>query len=221
MNLIKFLYLTFLLFNLSSCNNKKEEKSFSKVTKTIKLDTIIDSDLKKIKVRSDLKNFNTIYKELSLINVYYLGYDSLVHRGQLVCHKSVVNELKEIFIELYKIKFPIESVRPISLFEWNDEISMSSNNTSCFNYRTVSNSNKLSEHSKGLAIDLNPKYNPYISSKGVISPKNGEYNNKNIGTIIVDSKVISIFRDKGWKWGGNWKRSNGFFIFRCIRWERP
>ena len=154
MNLIKFLYLTFLLFNLISCNNKKEEKSFSKVTKAIKLDTIIDSDLKKIKVRSDLKNFNSIYKELSLINVYYLGYDSLVHRGQLVCHKSVVNELKEIFIELYKIKFPIESVRPISLFEWNDEISMSSNNTSCFNYRTVSNSNKLSEHSKGLAIDF-------------------------------------------------------------------
>ena len=213
MNLIKFLYLTFLLFNLSSCNNKKEEKSFSKVTKTIKLDTIIDSDLKKIKVRSDLKNFNSIYKELSLINVYYLGYDSLVHRGQLVCHKSVVNELKEIFIELYKIKFPIESVRPISLFEWNDEISMSSNNTSCFNYRTVSNSNKLSEHSKGLAIDLNPKYNPYISSKGVISPKNGEYNNKNIGTIIVDSKVISIFRDKGWKWGGNWKRSKDYQHF--------
>ena len=213
MNLIKFLYLTFLLFNLSSCNNKKEEKSFSKVTKTIKLDTIIDSDLKKIKVRSDLKNFNSIYKELSLINVYYFGYDSLVHRGQLVCHKSVVNELKEIFIELYKIKFPIESVRPISLFEWNDEISMSSNNTSCFNYRTVSNSNKLSEHSKGLAIDLNPKYNPYISSKGVISPKNGEYNNKNIGTIIVDSKVISIFRDKGWKWGGNWKRSKDYQHF--------
>lgn len=213
MNLIKFLYLTFLLFNLSSCNNKKEEKSFSKVTKAIKLDTIIDSDLKKIKVRSDLKNFNSIYKELSLINVYYLGYDSLVHRGQLVCHKSVVNELKEIFIELYKIKFPIESVRPISLFEWNDEISMSSNNTSCFNYRTVSNSNKLSEHSKGLAIDLNPKYNPYISSKGVISPKNGEYNNKNIGTIIVDSKVISIFKDKGWKWGGNWKRSKDYQHF--------
>ena len=213
MNLIKFLYLTFLLFNLSSCNNKKEEKSFSKVTKTIKLDTIIDSDLKKIKVRSDLKNFNSIYKELSLINVYYFGYDSLIHRGQLVCHKSVANELKEIFIELYKIKFPIESVRPISLFEWNDEISMSSNNTSCFNYRTVSNSNKLSEHSKGLAIDLNPKYNPYISSKGVISPKNGEYNNKNIGTIIVDSKVISIFRDKGWKWGGNWKRSKDYQHF--------
>ena len=213
MNLIKFLYLTFLLFNLISCNNKKEEKSFSKVTKAIKLDTIIDSDLKKIKVRSDLKNFNSIYKELSLINVYYLGYDSLVHRGQLVCHKSVANELKEIFIELYKIKFPIESVRPISLFEWNDEISMSSNNTSCFNYRTVSNSNKLSEHSKGLAIDLNPKYNPYISSKGVISPKNGEYNNKNIGTIIVDSKVISIFKDKGWKWGGNWKRSKDYQHF--------
>ena len=213
MNLIKFLYLTFLLFNLISCNNKKEEKSFSKVTKAIKLDTIIDSDLKKIKVRSDLKNFNTIYKELSLINVYYFGYDSLIHRGQLVCHKSVANELKEIFIELYKIKFPIESVRPISLFEWNDEISMSSNNTSCFNYRTVSNSNKLSEHSKGLAIDLNPKYNPYISSKGVISPKNGEYNNKNIGTIIVDSKVISIFKDKGWKWGGNWKRSKDYQPF--------
>jgi hypothetical protein len=213
MNLIKFLYLAFLLFNLSSCNNIKKEKSFSKVTKTIKLDTIIDSDLKKIKVRSDLKNFNSIYKELSLINVYYLGYDSLVHRGQLVCHKSVANELKEVFIELYKIKFSIESVRPISLFGWNDEISMSSNNTSCFNYRTVSKSNKLSEHSKGLAIDLNPKYNPYISSKGVISPKNGEYNNKNIGTIIVDSKVISIFKDKGWKWGGNWKRSKDYQHF--------
>lgn len=213
MNLIKLSYLIILLFHFSSCNNKKEEKSYLKVTKTIKLDTIIDSDLKKIIVRSDLKDFNSIYNELSLINVFYLGYDSLVHRGQIVCHKSVAKELKEVFIELYKIKFPIESVKPVSFFNWNDEKSMISNNTSCFNYRTVSNSNKLSEHSKGLAIDLNPKYNPYISSKGVISPKNGQYNNKNIGTIVVDSKVISIFKSKGWKWGGNWKRSKDYQHF--------
>lgn len=213
MNLIKLSYLIILLFHFSSCNKKKEVKSYPKVTETIKLDTIIDSDLKKIKVRSDLKNFKSIYKELSLINVYYFGYDSLVHRGQLVCHKSVANELKEVFIELYKIKFPVESVRPISFFDWNDEISMSSNNTSCFNYRTVSKTNKLSEHSKGLAIDLNPKYNPYISSKGVISPRNGQYNNNNIGTILADSKVISLFKDKGWKWGGNWKRSKDYQHF--------
>lgn len=37
----------------------------------------------------------------------------------------------------------------------NDNKSMSANNTSAFNYRVISGTKKLSNHSYGLAIDIN------------------------------------------------------------------
>ena len=43
-----------------------------------------------------------------------------------------------------------------------DELSMEDNNTSAFNYRLVENSVNLSWHCFGLAVDINPLYNPYF-----------------------------------------------------------
>jgi hypothetical protein len=37
---------------------------------------------------------------------------------------------------------------------------MADNNSSCFNYRKIANSEIISMHSYGLAIDINPVQNP-------------------------------------------------------------
>ena len=54
-----------------------------------------------------------------LITVYYYGYDNKIHKGQLVCHYSVVNSLKLVFDKLLEDKFPIYSVIPVNAFEWD------------------------------------------------------------------------------------------------------
>lgn len=56
----------------------------------------------------------------------------------------------------------------------------------CFNYRSVRLGHKLSTHSWGIAIDINPETN-------------------RMGTTgDMDSEIIRIFKDHGFTWGGNW-----------------
>ena len=62
---------------------------------------------------------------------------------------------------MYEANYPIEKVRLVDEYNADDETSMSANNSSCFNYRTISGTNKVSMHGRGLAVDINPLYNPY------------------------------------------------------------
>lgn len=92
--------------------------------------------------------------------------------GELVCNKSIANDLIEIFRELYKAKYRIERMETVDKYDGDDERSMTANNTSCYNYRPMTGSQKkLSKHALGLAIDINPLYNPYIHHRtGRIAP---------------------------------------------------
>ena len=92
---------------------------------------------------------------------------------------------------------------------------MEDNNTSAYNYRFIENTTKLSNHSYGMAIDINPKYNPMII-KNKTYPTNGEYSEKNIGTINKNSELVKIFKKRGWKWGGDYKSLKDFQHFEKI-----
>ena len=111
----------------------------------------------------------------------------------------------------------------IDNYNGNDENSMSANNTSAFNYRTISGSKKLSNHAYGLAIDINPRINPYVSSKGNVSPTNGKlYKIRSIQKckgkykdymIQEDSYICQLFKKYGFSWGGDWKNSKDYQHF--------
>ena len=53
------------------------------------------------------------------------------HVGILICNKVIANDLIDIFSELYKMRYPIHSIRPVSEYGGDDERSMKANNTSC------------------------------------------------------------------------------------------
>ena len=156
---------------------------------------------------------DSILTQMSLVNVKYFGFDSLIHHGQIIVHHSVVDEISLIFKELLIEKFPIEKVIPAVYYNWDDDLSMHDNNTSSFNYRRATNSGKLSSHALGLAIDINPRINPYIDRSGNTFPSNGTYNISQQGTITDSSQCFKILRKYGWKWGGHWRYSKDYQHF--------
>lgn len=157
-----------------------------------------------------------IKEELRLVNVYYYSFDKKLHKGQLVIHKNLVNDIEWIFEMLKEKKFPIKRVIPVVRYNWSDNESMKANNSSAFNYRLVANTNRFSNHSTGRAIDINPWQNPQIID-GKASPEGAVYNPKIKGTISKRSVVVSLFKDKGWSWGGDWKTRTDYQHFEKLK----
>ena len=99
-----------------------------------------------------------------------LRYLRLLHRdakgriilGEMVCHRSVAEDLTAIFRQLYHERYPIERMRLADVYDGDDNRSMAANNTSCFNFRRVQGSTRPSAHSRGMAVDINPLYNPFV-----------------------------------------------------------
>lgn len=173
---------------------------------------IIDSDLTFEESIAGITIPASVKNNLVLIEVQYYSFDEKLHQGQLLVHKSVVKDLKEIFEIIKEIKFPIDKAVPIVKYGWNDEASMLANNTSCFNYRKQKGTNIISYHSKGLAIDINPFLNPHIKNDKSI-PTGAIYDKTKPGTLTASSQVVKEFKKRGWHWGGNWRSSNDYQHF--------
>lgn len=148
-----------------------------------------------------------ILHALILKEVEYYSFDEKLHRGQLVINKSVEKDVEEIFELIRKIKFPIAQAIPISQYQNDDLQSMEANNTSAFNYRMILNTNQLSQHAYGIALDINPRENPYLS-EGVWYPANAKYNPEVIGTLLDEGEIVRKFKELGWIWGGDWEEKD-------------
>ena len=124
------------------------------------------------------------------------------------------DEFIYLFKELFINKFPIERMELIDNFGGDDIKSMESNNTSAFNYRVISGKDKLSKHAFGMAIDINPLYNPCVRDESV-NPESGEYyanrNRLNKYTLIKGDLVYKILHDKfGFSWGGDFEKCKDY-----------
>ncbi len=128
--------------------------------------------------------------------------------GNLVVHKDLANEVVEIFKEIYDAKFPIANIDLVDKYNADDNLSMINNNTSAFNYRLIYGTSRLSNHSTGKAIDINPLFNPHVVN-GVVYPVEGSaYIDRAInekGMIHEGDAVYNAFIKRGWIWGGHWK----------------
>lgn len=160
------------------------------------------------------------YEELSYVHVLHYDFEGQIQEGELICNQAVAQDLVEIFYELYESQYPIEKIRLIDEYSADDEASMADNNTSCFNYRTVPGSTKLSNHSYGFAIDINPLYNPYVRTrdgKELISPDNAvPYADRSADfphKIDRNDLCYRIFIEHGFTWGGSWNSSKDYQHF--------
>lgn len=150
--------------------------------------------------------------DLRYVSLLYVDFDGNTQSGEMICNKAIAQDILEIFSELYNNGYQIESIKLIDEFDGDDTASMLANNTSCFNYRVVEGTNRLSNHAKGLAIDLNPFYNPYITynkdGSTNISPEGSEaYADRNASfpyKIDENDLAYKLFKEHGFTWGGNW-----------------
>jgi hypothetical protein len=147
--------------------------------------------------------------ELRLLKIKHYGFDDKIHQGEMIAHKKVAAELLDIFKELFEAKYPIEKIRLIDYYNADDKMSMADNNTSAFCWRAATLSDKLSYHALGLAVDINPLYNPYAKGN-IVEPMQGiAYldRNKKIKGLINGPRdaAVRAFKKRGWRWGGEWK----------------
>ena len=152
---------------------------------------IPDSVWLRMQGKTYVENPHITRSDLRYLRVLHWDYDNKTHRGELVCNRLIADKLIAIFRELYQAHYPIERIRLADDYDADDERQMSDNNTSCFCYRNVSDTKKLSYHARGLAIDINPRYNPYVRFRNgaqVVQPANGR----------------PLFLRYGFTWGGSW-----------------
>lgn len=158
--------------------------------------------------------------ELSYLTITYWGFDEKTHIGEMIVHKDLAQEVLDIFEEIYDKKYPIEKIKLIDEYNASDETSMAANNTSAFCYRTVANTNKLSKHSLGKAIDVNPLYNPYVVDTSIMPINSEQYIDRSIvqkGMIQKDDALYTAFTKRGWTWGGNWITQKDYQHFEKIK----
>lgn len=120
----------------------------------------------------------------------------------------------------------LSPIHLIDEFFADDNVSMAANNTSCFNYRPITNGEKLSYHALGFAIDINPIYNPYVKSvdgKQIVPPVESIHfadPTRRFPHKITHSDVAyQVFKQYGFSWGGDWETLNTINILK-FRYEK-
>ncbi|KYJ87075.1 M15 family metallopeptidase [Sulfurovum riftiae] len=152
-------------------------------------------------------------KDLRYIRLTYRNFNGRDAKGEIIVHKDVAYEVRQIFEELYEIGYPIHKMKLVSDYKGSDWQSIEADNTSAFNCRKATGSKHWSKHSYGKAIDLNSIENPYISRSGHISHKASQQYRKRVhknhspadkAILLKNDKAVHIFKKHGWKWGGDW-----------------
>lgn len=150
------------------------------------------------------------FEELRYLILPYYDFEGNIQTGEMICNKSIADDLLHVFKNLFAIQYPINSIRLIDDFDADDEASMQANNTSCFNYRYTDGTSQLSKHAYGRAVDINPLQNPWVRGDKVYPTTAQAYVNRNSNRphmIKKDDACYKIFTLKGFIWGGDRDRS--------------
>lgn len=107
--------------------------------------------------------------------------------GHITVHKSVANDVKDVFQEAQDAGFKIYEAAGYSFRYMNNKDSEP----------------HLSHHSYGIAIDINVNENYSRDEKGINAgrfwnPSESEF------SIPKNGVLVKAFKKKGWKWGGDW-----------------
>ena len=209
----KTLLFAFLLFTATHLSAKERPDGFSKRA-------ISDALFERIDGKSYKEGCTLPLSELEYLEVLHYDADGEVQHGEIICNRAISDDLLDIFQALFEAHYPIERIRLVDDYDADDERSMSANNTSCFNYRPVSGTATLSVHSRGMAIDINPLYNPYVktvSGRQHVEPAAGKpyVDRSRTFPYKIDRTDLcyKLFIAHGFRWGGAWRSCKDYQHF--------
>ncbi len=155
-------------------------------------------------------------EDLRYLTVTFWGFDERPHTGELLVHASAAQDLIQVFRRLYTTRFPIEEMRVVSSDELRAPPSGDGNNTTSFVCRPATGSSSWSQHSYGLAVDINPFHNPYVKGDLVLPELASAYTKRSWqrpGMITAGDEVREGFATIGWGWGGTWRSAKDWMHF--------
>lgn len=158
--------------------------------------------------------------ELRYVHVLYVDFAGRTCDGELIVNKLIADDVLDIFRQLYEAEYPIEKIALIDEYDGDDELSMSDNNTSAFNFRTIAGTDTVSKHGMGLAVDVNPFYNPQVKETGngiKVSPEDAiSYADRDVDFLYKidhDDLCYKLFTEHGFEWGGDWETAKDYQHF--------
>ena len=192
---------------LPECHNTAERQQ--RMTQYFTAQPIPDHVFHRMKGRSFSKDCTMKRSELRYLLVLHRNAAGTTQVGEMVCNKRIASRLLTIFRELYEADYRIGRMVLIDDYDADDERSMAANNTTCFNFRFMTGSRtRVSKHGMGMAIDINPLYNPYVKGNRV-QPAEGRKYIKNRATVPMAIQrgdlCHSLFTKHGFRWGGAWR----------------
>lgn len=193
------------------------------IDKCFVAETISDEVFARMWNKSYKKGCPVPREQLRYLKVLHRNAEGNIQLGEMVCNAIIADKLVRIFRSLYDAGYKIESMRLVDDFNADDDLSMKANNTSCFNYRPVPGTQHLSNHAKGLALDLNPLYNPFVRTRNGVTevlPKTGRKYAFNRATrkeipykIDRNDLAYKKFIAEGFNWGGAWRTMKDYQHF--------
>lgn len=162
--------------------------------------------------------------ELRYVHVLYVDFAGRTSDGELIVNKLIADDVLDIFRQLYEAEYPIEKIALIDEYDGDDELSMSDNNTSAFNFRMIAGTDTVSKHGMGLAVDVNPFYNPQVKETGngiKVSPEDAiSYADRDVDFLYKidhDDLCYRLFTEHGFAWGGEWETNKDYQHFEYSR----
>lgn len=194
-----------------------EEIDFNNLTPYFVTYEISDEVYNYINEKSYCENEDVSLSDLRYMKLLHYNFEHELQVGELIVAAELESDFIGIFTELFEAEYEIQSMYlPDRYWTGNptdtDTASIDVNNSSCFMYRPVTGGSKLSMHSYGWAIDINPQQNPYVSYRTgspVWDHENAnDYIDRTTGLahmITEEDVCYQIFIKYGFEWGGSWE----------------
>jgi hypothetical protein len=150
---------------------------------------------------------------LRMLAVTYRGFDGHSHTGRLVVNERAARPLAGVFRRLYELRFPIRHLSFSDVYGPRRDRPRDGDVTGSFECRQAvpspcsggTGTGTWSMHAYGLAVDLNPRENPYVGCGQSYDPAARSYRDRsNRRPGMVGSRTVSAFAAIGWGWGGSW-----------------
>lgn len=128
---------------------------------------------------------------LTTIKVEILDRNGNPSTASLTCHKSLASSIQSAYKEMKAKGFRAYD-------------------NGCFNWRKMTNSSAMSNHAFGVAIDINPGYNPYVSGTSSSTWQNAP------GCYKIQGDIVTIWKKYGFYWGGDYKNIKDYMHFEYV-----